>query len=247
MYRIKICGITTIDDALAAIGAGADAIGLNCYEKSPRYVAPERASEIVNAVREEHSAAACEIYAVFVNATADDILWTLRDAELYGIEQSVHIQLHGDEPPELLAELKRHGLGRSADLLHATGHAPLVQIVRAFRCQSGLDEATEYLRQCREQGALPHAVLLDAFQPGSYGGTGQTVDWNAVRQRGDKLLGLPTVLAGGLTPENVVAAMETAQPDAVDVSSGVESSPGRKDEDKLRAFVAAARQGLRSL
>jgi phosphoribosylanthranilate isomerase len=244
MYHIKICGITTAEDALLAIDAGADAIGLNCYAQSPRFVEPERAAEIVRAVREEHPPKSCEIYAVFVNSSADDILWTFRDAEFYGVEQSVHIQLHGDEPPELLAELKRHGLGRSADLLHATGHAPLVQIVRAFRCQNGLEQATEYLQRCRELVALPHAVLIDAFQSGSFGGTGQVVDWNAVGQRGDKLLGLPVVLAGGLTPDNVATAIETAQPQAVDVASGVESTPGRKDATKVRAFVAAARQAL---
>jgi phosphoribosylanthranilate isomerase len=242
MYRIKICGITSVDDALMAAEAGADAIGINCYAKSPRYVDAERASSIVQAVRERFGPETLAIYAVFVNATADDILWTFRDADLFGSEQAVGIQLHGDEPAELMVELKRHGLGRSNDLLVATGHAPLVPIVRAFRCRGGeLTSAAAHLAACQQLGALPQAVLIDAYQPGAYGGTGQTADWNAIGARRETLLDLPVVLAGGLTSANVALAIRAAQSDAVDVASGVESAPGRKEFRKVHDFVTAAK------
>jgi phosphoribosylanthranilate isomerase len=248
MFRIKICGITSIEDALMAAEAGADAIGLNFYEQSPRYVTAQQAERIVEELRGTYAADEVAVYGVFVNASADDILWVIRDANLYGTDRGLGIQLHGDEPPELIRELRSHGLGTSDDLLQAFGHAPTVPITRAFRCQdSGLAQHAAYLAKCQELGALPQAVLLDAFAPGAYGGTGQTVDWNAVRQRGESLIGLPLVLAGGLTPENVADAISAARPDAVDVASGVESSPGKKDYAKTMAFVEAAKKGFAAL
>lgn len=248
MFRIKICGITSIEDALVAAEAGADAIGLNFYEQSPRYVTAQLAERIVEELRGTYSADEIAVYGVFVNASADDILWVIRDANLYGTDCGLGIQLHGDEPPELIRELRSHGLGTSGDLFQAFGHAPTVPITRAFRCRdSNLAQHAAYLAKCQELAALPQAVLLDAYAPGSFGGTGQVVDWNEVRGRRDQLLGLPLILAGGLTPENVTQAIATAQPDAVDVASGVESSPGKKDYAKTMAFVAAAKKALAAL
>jgi len=248
MFRIKICGITSVEDALMAAEAGADAIGLNFYEQSPRYVTAQLAEKIVEELRGTYSADEVAVYGVFVNATADDILWVIRDANLYGNDRGLGIQLHGDEPPELIRELRSHGLGTSGDLLQAFGHVPTVPITRAFRCRDAdLAQHAAYLAKCQELGALPQAVLLDAFAPGVYGGTGQTVDWNAVRERSKSLFGLPLVLAGGLTPENVADAIATAKPDAVDVASGVESSPGKKDYAKTLAFVATAKKALAGL
>ena len=245
MFQVKVCGITSVQDALLAAEAGADAIGLNFYETSPRRIDAGRAGDIVRAVREKYPADRLEIYSVFVNATVDDILWTFRDGDLYGVEQSVGIQLHGDEPPEFLVELQEQGFGRGQELLHATGHVPLVQIVRAARCKgSNLADVHSYLKLCRKFGALPHALLLDAHQPGSYGGTGQVADWNVVRQERDLLLDLPLILAGGLTPENVGDAIAAARPDAVDVASGVELEPGKKDAEKMRKFVFEARKAF---
>ena len=248
MFRVKICGITSVEDALMAGEAGADAIGLNFYEQSPRYVTPQQADSIVEGLREEYSADQVAVYAVFVNAAVDDILWVIRDARLFGAEGGLGIQLHGDEPPELLRGLHEHGLGTSGDLLQAFGHVPTVPITRAIRCRDGdLSAAGEYLKQCQKLGALPQAVLLDALAAGSYGGTGQAVDWPAVGQRGRALLGLPVVLAGGLNPENVAEAIAAARPDAVDVASGVESAPGKKDYAKTMAFVAKAKLALDEL
>lgn len=245
MFRIKVCGITNLDDALLAAEAGADAIGLNFYQPSPRYVAPEAAAEIVERLREEDSAQAMQIVAVFVNAALDDILWTIREANLYGPQQNLALQLHGDEPPELLAGLRSHGLGVTDTLLQATGHVPTVPIIRAFRCrETNLQPARDYLQVCRRLNALPQAVLLDGFSAASYGGTGATLDWQAVAGRGEDLAGLPLVLAGGLSSANVAAAIAAARPQAVDVASGVESSPGKKDAAKVMAFVAAARRAF---
>jgi phosphoribosylanthranilate isomerase len=246
MFRVKICGITTADDALLAAEAGADAIGLNFYEKSPRCVSPDRAAEILEALREKYSAQQVQVLAVFVNASLDDILWTIREANLYGLEQGVGLQLHGDEPPQLLADLRREGLGQTDNLFQVIGHVPIVPVVRAFRCTGGdLSVAGEYLQRCVTLGALPQAVLLDAYSASGYGGSGRTLDWDGIAA-GRQLLGeLPIILAGGLTPANVAAAITTARPDAVDVASGVESAPGVKDAAKVMAFVDAARRAFR--
>jgi phosphoribosylanthranilate isomerase len=248
MYKLKICGITTADDALLAAEAGADAIGLNFYDKSPRYVPADQAAEIVERLREEYSADQVQVFGVFVNASLDDMLWIIREANLYGPETGFGIQLHGDEPPELLRDLFQHGLGRTGELLQVLGHVPEVPVVRALRCKNAeLAQHSSYLQACQQLGALPQAVLLDAFAPGSYGGTGETLDWSAIRSARLQLLNLPLILAGGLTPENVAQAVTTARPDAIDVASGVESPPGIKDAAKLYAFAAHAKKAFAAL
>lgn len=245
MFRVKICGITNVDDALHAAEAGADAIGLNFYEGSPRYISPEAAGEIVAAVRQQYDARRLKIVAVFVNGTLDDIVFAFREGNLFGVEQSLAIQLHGDEPPGLLAELRRHGIGTDEDLLHALGHAPLTPIIKAFRSQSpDLSDVAAYLRQCQDLRALPQAVLLDACQPGQYGGTGIKADWNAALAARRQLFGLPLILAGGLTDQNVAEAIAAALPDAVDVASGVEKVAGQKDAARVWRFVAEAKRAF---
>jgi phosphoribosylanthranilate isomerase len=199
-------------------------------------------------LREEYSAERVQVYGVFVNAAVDDILWTIREANLYGVEQGFGIQLHGDEPPERLRDLHIEGLGRTGELFQVLGHVPEVPVVRAFRCRADdLSREAQYLARCSELGCLPRAVLIDASVAGSYGGTGQTVDWAALRQSSKALAGLPVVLAGGLTPQNVAEAIRIGQPAAVDVASGVESSPGKKDAAKVYAFVAAAKKAFAAL
>jgi phosphoribosylanthranilate isomerase len=245
VFKIKICGITSPDDALLAAEAGADAIGLNFYEKSPRCVTPEQAEQIVSRLREGYSPAQVKVVAVFVNHSLDEILWTIRDANLFA--DGLCLQLHGDEPPELLRELRAQGLGASGHLLQATGHVPTVPIVRAFRCRTAeLIAEKAYLAACAKLDALPQAVLLDAWQAGAYGGTGASLDWNSLREQRDEI-SLPVILAGGLTPETVAAAIATAQPHGVDVASGVESAPGKKDYAKTMAFVAAAKRAYEAL
>jgi len=174
------------------------------------------------------------------------------------------VQLHGDESPDFVAELRRDFdlMSRSqleraeAEPWHlrwlgkffGPSDPPTFQVIRAFRRrESDLNAVMEYLEMCSKHGGLPHAVLLDAHSSGSYGGTGQTLDWTAIRDQRDKLLGLPLILAGGLTPDNVAGAILTTRPDAVDVASGVESSPGKKDPTKLRDFISAAKSAFAQL
>lgn len=216
MFRIKICGITTVEDALTATAAGADAIGLNFYERSPRFVSVQRAQEIVAALPPRVAKVG-----VFVNSLAKGVRAT---RERVGLSA---VQLHGDENAEFLQLLAG------------------IPVIRAFRCKEAtLDGVEAYLRLCEKLGALPDGVLLDAHAPGSYGGTGQVLDWNAIQAERRKTLGLPLILAGGLTPDNVAQAIELARPDAVDTASGVESAPGKKDPALLRAFIAAAAAAL---
>jgi phosphoribosylanthranilate isomerase len=213
VFRIKICGITTAEDGLRAARAGADAVGLNFFPESPRFVNREAAREIAAALPGEVTRVG-----VFVNADLSEMVET---AETVGLDV---IQLHGDEPPVVVGQLAPRSVNR------------------AFRCRdSGLTPVRDYLDECRRRGSLPQSVLLDAFAPDKYGGTGQCLDWTAVRGAGEQLGGLPIVLAGGLTPENVGAAIAAARPAAVDTAGGVESAPGVKDAAKLVAFVAAAR------
>lgn len=244
MFQVKICGITRVEDALIAADAGADAIGLNFFAKSPRYVSRETAREIIEAHGKLDQAKRPQVIGVFVNEEPEKLLEAIEDLGLDGV------QLHGDEPPEAVAMLS----GLNSLLSFALDPTqPGLAIIRAFRCRDeGLGPVSEYLCQCEsmrpEQAAglttMPHAVLLDAYTPGAYGGTGQVVDWSSVRRDRDLLMGLPVILAGGLTAENVAEAIETARPTAVDTASGVEEVPGRKSEDKIRHFVAAAREAF---
>lgn len=214
MFRIKICGITRREDATAAAAAGADAVGLNFYPPSVRYLPPEAAREVTADLP-----LSVWRVGVFVNATAAEIV---RTAALAGLTA---IQLHGDEPPEFGASL--------AALLPA----PL-PILRAFRLKdaASLADVGAYLAA----GRVPEAVLVDAHQPGSYGGTGHKVDWEMLAAFRPSPPWPSLVLAGGLTPANVAAAIRLVRPAAVDVAGGVESAPGRKDAAAVSAFVSAA-------
>lgn len=244
MFQIKICGITTVDDALLAAEAGADAIGLNFYEQSPRCVTPERARKIADALRGLRRPP--RVVGVFVNRAVPSIWEIALAAEIDAF------QLHGDEPPRVVVEMNiLNSTGNTNWLTRLLVPEPRFLIVRAFRCQGpSLLPISDYLRECRElkyadhAQRMPQAVLIDAYQPGCYGGSGQIVDWNVVRAERDMLAGLPLILAGGLTPDNVAEAIAAARPDAVDVASGVESSPGKKDPAKVRAFVAAAKEAF---
>jgi phosphoribosylanthranilate isomerase len=220
LFRIKICGITSVADGLAAASAGADAIGLNFWPQSKRYVRPETAREIAAALP-----GGVTKVGVFVNAAAEEIAST---ADEVGLDW---IQLHGDERAELLAKLP-----------------PRLPVLRAFRCGAdGLTQLARYLTESRDEGRAPDAVLIDADAAGDFGGTGQCADWARVAQDRNLLAGMPLILAGGLTPRNVAAAIQSVRPDGVDVASGVESQPGRKDGALVEQFVVAARAGFAHL
>jgi phosphoribosylanthranilate isomerase len=208
VFRIKICGVTTAEDALAVAAAGAECIGLNFYAKSIRYLPPERAAEVAASVPDHVLKTG-----VFVNAPLAEIREL---AERFALD---FVQLHGDEPPETIAELA--GL----------------RVIKAFRLgPAGIAPVAEYLERCYQLAAMPALVLLDAFQAGAYGGTGQVADWSAAREYHDLGAGPALVLSGGLNPENIAAAMAAVRPAAIDLASGVESSPGRKDPAKLAAL-----------
>ena len=211
-FRVKICGITTPEDAQATVDARADAVGLNFYQRSPRFLKPENGEAVVRVLPDD-----IVRVGLFVNASATQVQETYEQLRLD------LVQLHGDEPPEFLREL---------------GGLP---VMRAFRLgEAGLAPVLEYLTMCRELSCLPELVLIDSFRKGHYGGTGATADWATAREYPSEGWHPPLVLAGGLTAENVAEAIRVVSPVAVDTASGVESSPGRKDPEMVAHFVEAA-------
>jgi phosphoribosylanthranilate isomerase len=215
MFRVKVCGVTTPGDATHAVACGADAVGINFFRGSRRFVEEGAAREIVRAVGTR-----AEIVGVFVNARPEAVAAL---CDRLGISR---VQLHGDEPAE---EAARIPLWRMK-AVHA-GAAVDIAGLSAYPCD---------------------AFLLDAGGGGEYGGTGRELPWKSLRDRFGAVLAFPGepgpgrawALAGGLTPENVERAIAEARPFAVDVASGVESAPGRKDPEKVAAFVSRARRGL---
>ncbi|PCJ37115.1 MAG: phosphoribosylanthranilate isomerase [Cellvibrionales bacterium] len=201
--KVKICGITCLEDAQAAVEAGADAIGLVFYPPSSRYVTPAVAAQIVAGL-----GPFVTTVGLFVNEDAvlvKEIL-ALTDIQL--------LQFHGDESEQYCRQFER-------------------PYIKALRMSPDLDPS-------KEMAAYPGACgyLFDAWQPDKFGGTGATFDW----QRIVSLAGDNLILAGGLTPDNVDTAVEAVKPYAVDVSGGVELSPGKKDHRALKAFITAAKR-----
>jgi len=215
MFRIKICGITNLHDALVAAEAGADAIGLNFFHGSPRCIRVEEATRIADQLGGE-----VQRVGVFVNAGAEEIREICRATRIH------QIQLHGEEPPELLGELHEE-----------------FEIIRARRMdQRGTRPIVDDLELCCQRAACgPDAILIDAAVSGSFGGTGCRVNWQLLSNHQEWWRKWPLILAGGLTSENVAEAIRVVHPYGVDVASGVESSPGKKEPQKVRDFVAAAR------
>lgn len=211
MPFVKICGIKTLEDALAAIEAGADLLGFNFYPKSPRFITPQACAGITSILRQRFPAIV--LVGVFVNAPASEIRAVLEAASLH------RAQLHGDEPPELLEEL-----------------GPLA--FKAVRLRAGSDTAAQIAPYLRCSASLAPALLVDSSVSGLYGGSGQVGDWNAAARLARQS---PLLLAGGLTPENVSEAIRVVQPWGVDTASGVESAPGVKDAEKMRKFVQQVR------
>jgi phosphoribosylanthranilate isomerase len=215
MLWIKICGVTTPADAAFAAGCGADAVGLNFYPKSRRFVTEEQAAAIV---RELPPTAAA--VGVFVDAHFDEIK---RSVGLSG-----------------LRAVQDYAPARDRYDFHPAVHVPAFRV----RDESHLDAIEQYLAGRSRHHRPPMAVLIDAFVPGEMGGTGHQAPWELIAQRG---FDLPVILAGGLTSDNVADAIRTVRPSGVDVASGVESAPGRKDPGKVRAFVQAAREAAAGL
>ena len=207
MTKVKICGITNLEDALLASDIGADELGFNFYEKSKRYIAPKFAREISDELDSSG------IVGVFVNEPIGSLL------EIVDIVGLDGIQLHGDEDVSYVSELQQR---------------TKAFVVKAFRMMPkfNVGEVVDWPLD------FP---LFDTHSPQQYGGTGEIFDWEEFGS--EIVLWFPdnAYLAGGLTPANVAEAVRIVQPYAVDVASGVESEPGKKDAEKLKAFIENAK------
>jgi len=203
MTKIKICGIKTVSDALAAMNAGADMIGFNFYQKSPRYIGVGQCRDIMTVMRRYGH---IQYVGVFVNASAAVIFATM---DTCGLSLA---QLHGDETSQ-------------------TFEALCGKAFKVFR------SIPENINGFERRGAP--AFLVDASVKGLYGGSGVIADWSRAAELSKKY---PLLLAGGLTPENVAEAVRQVRPWGVDVASGVESEPGKKDLAKMKTFVQVVRR-----
>ncbi|BAQ66907.1 phosphoribosylanthranilate isomerase [Geminocystis sp. NIES-3709] len=202
--RIKICGVTLLEQAISIAELGVDTLGFICVKTSPRYIKPEDIKNIIKILPPEMSKVG-----VFVNENVENIITLVKETGLTAI------QLHGDENLNVCRQLREF--------------LPDIEIIKAFRYQNlkSLQLLENYL-------PLIDTILLDAFQEGIYGGTGKTLNW---LQLNNFRPSRPWLLAGGLEPDNVITALQIVQCDGIDLSSGVEISPGNKDLDKIKLLL----------
>ncbi len=201
MVRIKICGITNIEDALLAVDLGANAIGFVFYKESKRYIKPAESQSIISKLPPF-----VITVGVFADQDLDEIL-NIRDK--VGFDA---FQLHGDESPNFCKKLGKN-------------------VIKAIRVKEDIDR--------EEVESYPvRAILFDTYSTKDYGGTGKSFNWEILR---DLNLSRKVILSGGLTPRNIAHAIRVVNPYAVDVSSGVEDYPGKKDPEKLKRFIEAVR------
>ncbi len=213
MTLAKICGITSLNDARAAIEAGGDLLGFNFYRPSPRFIEPSEARKIIESLQAGPNNQSKTMVGVFVNEGSPAAVMEIVDVA--GVNA---VQLHGDESTEFCQILKAHLNGRW-----------LIKVLRV----------TESFAPHDVQPYPADAVMLDAFHGKLRGGTGEVFDWTVARAARAFVPRL--FLAGGLSPENVGQAIAQVDPFAVDACSSLESTPGRKDFERVRAFVQAVR------
>lgn len=206
MTKIKICGITNLEDARLALDLGADEIGFNFYARSSRYLAPEAAKVIV-----EGLPGGVATVGVFVNMSIRGVLDVSKTVGLSSI------QLHGDEDHEFVRSIRQQAG---------------IRIIKVLRVGASVSFVHDPFRDA-------HAILLDSYSPKERGGTGRTFDWTVAKEISE--LFSTVYLAGGLNADNVVEAIQTVRPYAVDVASGVESCRGKKDAEKMKRFIEAVR------
>jgi len=210
MIRIKICGITNLADAKAAIDAGANSLGFNFYERSLRRVVTADAAQIRSQLPKE-----IEAVGVFVNAKPADI------NSLRAFVRFDTAQLHGDETPDIISRVARS-----------------LPVIKAFRVDSGFSMSRF------DQFSDAFAFLLDGARAGQYGGSGQTTDWDFARRAATNRR---IILSGGLKVENVAEAIRVVRPYGVDVASGLETKPGKKDHARLKEFIDEVRRAEQQL
>lgn len=214
MTLVKICGITSLDDGRAALDAGADMLGFNFFRPSPRFIEPVAAGRILESLRKERSVP-IDAVGVFVNEPSPEAVMEI--VATAGIDAA---QLHGDESIEFCQRLRNLLQGKS-----------LIKVLRVI----GRFTPTE------TEAYAADAIMLDSFHGEMRGGTGHVFDWSiaaAVRESVPRLF-----LAGGLSPDNVARAIAQVRPYAVDACSSLESAPGQKDAERMKAFVHAVRNG----
>jgi phosphoribosylanthranilate isomerase len=211
--RVKICGITSVEDAQTAVGLGADMIGINFHRSSPRYVDVPSAGKILACLPDTVAA-----IAVVVSPLPTQL----------------------EEFNKLLPRIDLFQIYRDAWPATATIKWPSIPSF-AVRDASDLRTIQETVAVGREHGEVIDAILLDAYHPGLYGGTGTTAPWETIAGID---VSVPIILAGGLTPENVARAIQIVRPQAVDVAGGIEESPGRKSHEKMRRFIEEARNAF---
>ena len=224
MIKVKICGLTNLEDAQVAVDAGADLLGFIFYEPSPRYVHPETVREIITTLRDTVSTTHYALrttnpplfVGVFVDAPQDRVNQIV---DFCGLDA---VQLSGAESPQFVA----HFQGRAFKALRPQSAVEAGELIQKYQVTAAV-----------QSPQLP-AFLLDAYHPTLYGGTGHVTDWTMAATLARQY---PIMLAGSLTPNNVAEAIEAVHPWGVDVSSGVEREKGRKDHGKVREFVERAK------
>ncbi|ACB00822.1 MULTISPECIES: phosphoribosylanthranilate isomerase [Cyanophyceae] len=204
--RIKICGLTQIDQAQAIAKVGVTDLGFICVQKSPRYVTPTQLATLTEALP-----AHIGKVGVFANQTLSEMLAIISQGNL------TTAQLHGDESPELCQQLRQQ--------------RPDLEIIKALRIRD-----RRSLEWAKQYETVVDALLLDAYDPQQLGGTGHQINWDDLRQFNPAV---PWFLAGGLNPDNIAVALGQLHPDGIDLSSGVEQSPGIKDLSKVQALMTA--------
>ena len=239
MTWVKICGITNLEDALVAVEAGANAVGFVFYENSPRNIDPETAAMITKTLPPN-----VDKVGVFVSDSKSDWFNIVSAVQLTAIQR--HLGARKPSADELLTELVVHQSERRFKVFRSLSSSSFLvdeQSIAAFA-----EDFSRARRRTPGQPRLPESFcetfFLDSGGPGRPGGTGEPFDWSRAVPiaEGMRKGGLKLVVAGGLTPENVPKAMRILHPWGVDVSSGVEAKPGKKDPHKVRAFVKAVRE-----
>ncbi len=228
MTWVKICGITNLEDALAAVDAGADALGFVFYQKSPRRLDPSTARQIVGHLPER-----LEKIGVFVDLSQEQLAEIVNEVGLTGVQCRLRPQAAGPTPD---ARTKYKNRVRMLMPLSVT------RLLEDERRLQGLTAEFVRMSESRKPSIAFDTFLLDSTTPDKPGGTGRAFDWQRIAPLVQVMnKSVKVIAAGGLTPDNVAKAMRILHPWGVDVSSGVEAMPGKKDPEKVRAFIRAVR------